>query len=111
MLSKKIREFIKCVDVLGKDAGVENYSLEDLTLKDLSVEPKMGPTLGEHLPIYGSGQEIIDVAQRAKVDPSIYQAVREDSVEKGGADQKGTDKKTGSCQCRSCKAKKAAENK
>ena len=110
MLSKKLKEGIRCINVLGEDAGEVNSSLESLTLQDLNVKPKIGETLRDHLPIFATAEEIILVRQIAKTKPEILDQVREDQDERG-SQSKGTSKTTGPCQCRNCKKKKDKENR
>ena len=108
------REFIRCVDV-GKEDGEEKYSLDDLTLRDVSVRPRIGPTLGENLFLFADAEEIQRVRKMAKIRPDILLAVREEIDEPLPASTtrtqpKGTDKESGPCQCRACKAKKDKED-
>jgi hypothetical protein len=113
------RGFIECLDLeLGEDGG-EKYSLDDLTLHDVSVKPKVGPTLGENLFLFADADEIQKVLKIAKTRPEIMQAVREGNPDEIPVRErpivttksKRTDKATGPCQCRACKAKKDEEDK
>ena len=112
------KEFIRCVD-LGLDVdGEASSSLGDLTLKDVSVKPEVGPTLGENLYLFSTAEEIQNVLRIAKTQPEILQAVRQEGADEIRADQPGAnplqkrpDKKSGPCQCRACKAKKDKEDK
>ncbi len=104
MLEKHIREFIKCVDVLG-DVGEANTSLEWMTLREISVDPKIGPTLGENLAIFFPPDEIIRIRLLAKTKPEIMDSVRETD------DGSGTNQAAGPCQCRDCQEKKDKEDR
>ena len=112
------KEFIRCVDVLGED-GVEKSTLDDLTLRDLSVKPVVGPTLGENLYLFSTAAEIQKVLKIAQTQPEILQAVRQEGADEIPADQSGTpgfqpkrvNKKSSTCQCRACKAKKDKEDR
>jgi hypothetical protein len=108
MLDKKLREIIRCVDVLGEDAGEGNYFLDDLTLKDVSVSPRIGIKLWESLPIFGTPAEILKIHRIAKDKPEIMFSERDDSDPRL---QQRTDQAAGTCQCRACQKKKAEEDR
>ncbi len=103
------REFIRCVDVGTSDDGAERYSLDDLTLQDVSASPKIGNTLRENLAIFLPAEEIKRIRQIAETEPEILEMVR-DSDTNSTRESEGIGKKVRSCNCRTCKAKKDKED-
>ena len=101
-MSDNWREFIACLDPSIDEDGVGSISLDDLTLEDLNVRPHMGPELRHHLPIFATGEEIIQVHEQAKTNPNIMFAVRGDDAP---TDPQGTGKDADACQCRACQEK------
>jgi len=107
-LKGKLKRLVRCVNVLGEDAGKGSYFLDDLTLQDVSVSPRVGTKLWENLPIYGTPEEILKVHQMAKLKPEIWFSERDDDDPRL---KQRIDQAAGTCQCRACKEKKAKENR
>ena len=107
-LRGKLKRLVRCVNVLGEDAGKGSYFLDDLTLQDVSVSPKIGSKLWENLPIYGTPEEILVVNRAAKAKPEIWFSERDDDDPRL---KQRTNQAAGACQCRACQKAKAEKDR